>query len=79
MSKTAQTRVAGLIGVGFDEKDGHIRITQANDYQILMGSGETHAALQKLCSRIEISLKESGRSLSDCTPEEFMKLMEEIA
>jgi len=68
----------GLLGVGFDSEDEQIRITQADNYQILMGSGESHQALQKICRMIEERIQQSGRVLSDYTPEEFMKLMQEI-
>ena len=75
MRKTGQSRVVGLLGVGFDSTDGHIRLTQADQYHVLMGSGETHEALQKICRRIEESIKETGRPLNDYSPEEFMELV----
>ena len=78
MSETGQSRVIGLLGVGFDSKDGHIRITQADEYRVLMGSGETHAALQKICRQIDESIKASGRRLSDYSPDEFMELVQEL-
>jgi hypothetical protein len=78
MKERGQTRVVGLLGVGFDTSDEKIRITQADRYQVLMGSGETHQELQKICRRIEESIKTSGRVLSDYTPEEFMELVQEL-
>lgn len=78
MREGGQSRVIGLLGVGFDHEDGQIRITQADAYQVLMGSGETHEELQKICGRIDESIKASGRALSDYTPEEFMKMVQEL-
>lgn len=78
MSETGQSRIIGLLGVGFDSEDGQIRITQADEYRVLMGSGETHEALQKICRRIDESIKTSGRMLSDYSPEEFMELVQEL-
>jgi hypothetical protein len=78
MRARGQSRVAGLLGVGFDTEDGQIRITQADQFQVMMGSGETHAELQKICCRIEETIKASGRSLSDYSPEEFMELVQEL-
>ena len=78
MSETGQRRIVGVLGVGFDSEDGHVRITQADEYRVLMGSGETHDALQKICRRIDDSIKASGRALSDYSPEEFMKLVQEL-
>lgn len=78
MREGGQSRVVGLLGVGFDHEDGQIRITQADEYRVLMGSGETHEALQKICRRIEESLKAAGRPLNDYSPEEFMELVQEL-
>lgn len=78
MRENGQSRVVGLLGVGFDTEDGHIRITQSEQFQVMMGSGETHEALQKICSRIEETIKASGRALNDYSPEEFMELVQEL-
>lgn len=73
-----QKRVIGLLGVGFDTQDGQIRITQADQYRVLMGSGETHSELQNICSRIDETVKKSGRPLFDYSPDEFMELLKEL-
>lgn len=78
MKESGQSRVVGLLGVGFDTEDGQIRITQGDQFQVMMGSGETHEALQKICCRIEKSIQAAGRSLDDYSPEEFMELMQEM-
>lgn len=78
MRNTQQSRVIGLLGVGFDAEDGQIRITQADQYQIFMGSGETHQELQKICRQIEGQLKTAGRKLRDYTPEEFLDLVQKM-
>ncbi len=78
MSETGQSRVIGLLGVGFDNEDGHIRITQADTYHVLMGTGKTHEELKKICHRIDESLKAAGRKLNDCSPEEFMTIVQDL-
>jgi hypothetical protein len=78
MKQTEQSRVIGLLAVGFDNEDGQVRITQAEDYRVLMGSDDSHRALQKICHQIDHAVKESGRELSDYTPEEFMELVGEL-
>jgi len=78
MMKSGQSRVVGLLGVGFDRDDKHVRITRAENYHVLMGSNSSHQALQKICSQINKKIKTSGRILSEYTPEEFMELMQEI-
>jgi hypothetical protein len=78
MRERGQSRVVGLLGVGFDTEDGHIRVTQSDVYHVLMGSGETHTELQNICRRIDESIKASGRVLSDYSPEEFLKMFQEL-
>jgi len=78
MKNVKQSRVIGLLGVGFDTEDEQIRITQAKNYKIIMGSNESHQALQKVCSQIDQQIQNSGRVLSDYTPNEFIELMQEI-
>lgn len=78
MKSTEQSRVVGLLGVGFDHTDGHVRVTQSNSSQVLMGSKECHQVLQKTCLQIEEMIRESGRVISDYSPEELMELIGEI-
>jgi hypothetical protein len=75
MKQPCQNRVVGLLGVGFDHTDGHVRITQSKNSQVIMGSEESHKALQKICVKIEQTVQDSGRKISDYTPDEFMKLI----
>jgi hypothetical protein len=75
MKRTGEKKVVGLLGVGFDQKDGQIRITHSDNYKVLMGSKDCHRALQKICLKIEERVTASGRVLSDYTPEEFIELV----
>jgi len=75
MNGAGQSRVVGLLGVGFDHEDEHIRITRADNYQVLMGSHASHKKRQEMCSKIDKMIRSSGRLLSDYTPEEFMELV----
>lgn len=78
MNETGQIRVVGLLGVGFDHADGMVRITQADNYRVLMGSFESHKELQSICLKINEAVEASGCVLSDYTPEEFMELVGEL-
>ena len=78
MSRSRDQKIVGLLGVGFDHQDGHVRITQADQYQVLMGSEASHSELHKICGRIEQTLQETGRTLSDFTPEEFVEFLATI-
>ncbi|MDK2857296.1 MAG: hypothetical protein PWQ29_865 [Verrucomicrobiota bacterium] len=78
MKESGQKRVVGLLGVGFDNEDGHIRITQGESYKVMMGSGGTHQTLQKLCQEIEDAVKNSGRPLDDYSAEELMEMIKKL-
>ena len=78
MNTEDPVRIVGLLGVGFDHKDRQIRITQADRYRIVMGSGETHTALQNICRQIDGKVKSTGRQLEEFSPEEFMDLVREL-
>jgi len=64
-------KIIRLLGVGFDAEDGHIRITQGESHDVLMGSAESHEYLQQLIHRIEEKIEESGLSLEELDPNEF--------
>lgn len=78
MKKAGQSRVVGLMGVGFDREDSLIRITKAENYQVLMGSPDSHKALHQMCLKINEAVQAAGRELTDYTPEEFMELIAEL-
>lgn len=71
MPKRNQKKIIRLLGVGFDSDDGHVRITKGENYDVLMGSDESHDYLQQLIQKIEDELKVRGLVLDDLTPEEF--------
>lgn len=78
MSDGNKKKIVRLLGVGFDADDGHIRITNDKNHDVLMGSDESHDYLQKLLSKIEDALEIRGLNLDDLSPEEFTKFVESI-
>ena len=76
MPQKKRKKIVRLLGVGFDAEDGHIRITNAEKYDVLMGSEQSHEYIQKLIQKIEDQLKRKGLGLDDLTPEEFSEFVE---
>jgi hypothetical protein len=66
------------MGVGFDTDDDQIRITQAEDFRVFMGSDDSHRVLQNLCCKIKSRVEESGRTFSDFSPQELAEFIEKI-
>ncbi|QBG48591.1 hypothetical protein EGM51_14705 [Verrucomicrobia bacterium S94] len=68
-------KIIRLLGVGFDAEDGHVRITQGENYDVLMGSEESHEYIQQLIRKIEDALAEKHLTLDDFTPDEFAEFV----
>jgi len=57
-----------LLGIGFDNKDGHIRVTRGDNCGVYGGSGETHAQIYNKIVQLKTELKRRGLSLEEvCT------------
>ncbi|MEI6892411.1 MAG: hypothetical protein V5783_09590 [Pontiella sp.] len=78
MPKANQKKIIRLLGIGFDSNDGHVRITKAENYDVLMGSAESHEYIQKLIQKIEDELKARSLTLDDLSPDEFITFVQTI-
>ncbi len=75
MTQQKRKKIIRLLGVGFDADDGHVRITNGENYDVLMGSEQSHEYIQQLIQKIEIQLESRGCALDDLTPEEFSEFV----
>ena len=57
--------LAGLLGVGLDNDDGHKRITTGEQFAILGGSEETHERMTETVVKTFEELKVRGKHLSE--------------
>ena len=73
-----EKKIIGLLGIGFDTSDGHIRITKGDKYDVYMGSEESHEYLEQLIHKIETQLEKRKLTLDDLTPAEFSEFVESI-
>ncbi len=80
MPKTPRQRPgrAHLLGLGLDNKDGHVRVTQGENFSIFSGSDETHERMQRSCIKLNEKLARKGRRLDDATHEEVRDLLAEM-
>lgn len=80
MPKTPRNRpaLAHLLGLGFDNKDGHVRITQGKNFSIFSGSEETHERMQHNCIKLNEKLARKGKRLDDASHEEVRDLLAEM-
>ena len=78
MAKQRKRRIAHLIGLGLDNKDGHVRVTQGENFSIFDGSEETHERMQRTCIKLNEKLARKGKQLVDVSQAEFRDLLADI-
>ena len=71
---TSEETQKGVLGLGFDGKDGHKRVTQGDDFLLLGGSQRTHERMQEVVLRMRERLDRRGKSFRDLSSEEFEDL-----
>jgi len=62
---------AHLLGLGFDNKDGHKRITQGEQFTLVGGSQETHERMTETVVKTFEDLKHRGKNLRTVEPQEL--------
>ncbi|NQT47095.1 MAG: hypothetical protein HQ593_06470 [Candidatus Omnitrophica bacterium] len=67
-----------LLGVGFDGKDGHTRITKGENFYIFGGSKRTHETMQEKTAKFNEQLKRRRKKLKDITSEEFYEIADRV-
>jgi hypothetical protein len=76
-SRLPEYRVAALLGLAFDAKDGHKRITRGKNFLLAGGSEETHSLMRDTILRVNRQLDERGLDLADVSAEELRDLLNE--
>ena len=68
-----------LMGLGLDNKDGHKRLTQGDNFVMVGGSEETHESMTETAVKINEKLARKGKTLADVSREEFADLLREAS
>lgn len=67
-----------LLGLGFDAKDGHVRITRGENFRLLGGSEETHEMMQEKAVKFNEQLDKRNKKLDDISDNEFYDIARSI-
>ena len=67
-----------LLGLGFDSKDGHLRITKGENFRLFGGSEETHEIMQEKAVKFNEQLDKRHKGLEDINEKEFREISEVI-
>lgn len=63
-----------LLGLGFDAKDGHVRITRGKNFRLFGGSKETHEMMQEKAIKFNEQLNKRRKTLDDINEKEFYEI-----
>lgn len=67
-----------LMGLGFDNKDGHVRLTKGENYRLLGGSTETHEMMQEKVIKFNEQLGKRHKTLDDIDEKEFRDIASDV-
>lgn len=74
--KKKRTPRAALLGLGFDNQDGHKRITTGEQFAIVGGSAETHERMTETVVKTFEELKNRGKHLEKVEPAELAEILD---
>lgn len=69
--KREPDRCTFLLGIGLDNKDGHVRLTRGDDFHLVGGSEETHRKMQDKVMELTEDLAKRGKAIRDIGPEDY--------
>jgi hypothetical protein len=69
---------AALLGLAFDNDDGHTRLTRGKNFFLLGGCQETHAVMQETAVKINEHLDKRGQRLEDVPPGELGRICRDV-
>jgi len=67
-----------LLGLGLDAKDGHVRVTKGENFQLIGGSRETHEVMQEKALKFNEELDKRKKRLEDIGRDEFFEIADKL-
>jgi len=74
-ARKAPAKVAGLLGLGLDNDDGHKRLTQGDQFVLVGGSEETHGRMTETTLKTFEELKRRDKRLENIDPRELAEIV----
>lgn len=66
-----------LLGLGFDNDDGHKRITVGEEFAIFGGSAQTHSRMTEMVVKTFEELKSRGKKLREVETQELAEIIDQ--
>lgn len=67
-----------LLGLGFDCKDGHVRVTKGKNFRLYGGSEGTHELMQEKAVKINEQLDKRSKTLDNVSKNEFYDIAHKV-
>ena len=68
-----------MLGLAFDNDDGHVRLTRGPNFVLCGGCQETHAVMQETAVKINEHLDRRGKQLEQASPAELRDICRRVA
>ena len=78
-ARKGQRKSAALLGLAFDNEDGHTRLTKGENFVLAGGSHDTHAVMQETVVKINERLDKRGKRLDDVSISELRDICQEAS
>jgi hypothetical protein len=69
---------AALLGLAFDNGDGHTRLTRGKNFLLVGGSQDSHAVMQETAIKINEHLDKQGKRLEDASVAEIREICRDV-
>ena len=69
---------AALLGMAFDNSDGHTRLTRGKNFVLVGGCQETHAVMQETAVKINEHLDRRDQRLEDVSVKELRTICSDV-
>lgn len=78
MKANDKPKSAAILGLAFDNDDGHTRLTRGKNFVLLGGSQDTHAVMQETAIKVNERLDRAGKRLEDVPLKELRQIFHEV-
>lgn len=78
MRDSKPDKSAALLGMAFDNDDGHTRLTRGENFVLMGGSQDSHAMMQETAVKINERLDQQGKRLEDVSVRELRKICHDV-
>ncbi len=70
---------SAILGVAFDNDDGHTRLTRSKNFVLVGGCHETHAVMQETAIKINEQLDKRNKRLEEVPISELRTICRDVA